>query len=268
MSSLRDALARVLHGDSTSDHAGQIVALVGSSSSGRTTLAVQLCQRLLEHDRKVTVVDLSPIAPKTVPCLSSSPTALEPLVASAASVLPQSSSDSESDLLPPTVLDPVYLVPGPLFHLALQSGFSAPLDPRPLVALLSQSANRSHFVLVTGVDSPSLAIELVRCADLSILTFEPTLASLGVTARLLAVAPSARRLRLVQCLLRSPRPPLSPPQVEYSLSSRTPHFVIPHDRALAGPDRGLVHAPSRRTRSILDDLASLILSGLPSDPGR
>lgn len=237
-------------------YAGRVLALVGSSGCGVSTLVAAIARSLATDDQEIAVVDVDPVGGKLPVLLraepvaglgrlldildqsgigSGEPTRLEP--AEIAECLDRASANAEDRIA--------------LFSYA-NSG-SAATAPSPLAVgfLLQHLANRSHVVLASGAADPDVRLEMMQRADARVLVYEPTLSSIRTAVRYLAFLGSEHPVTLVQNHSRSPKSSLSSVHVRYALAERRPDVVVPFEPSLCTSDGGKNPAgPARYRRAV------------------
>ena len=128
---------------------------------------------------------------------------------------------------------------------------------RRCTTLLGYMANRTHVVLVAGLDDPETRTAVMRAADARVLLYEPTLASIGAAVHCMALLGPECPALLVQSHPRMRRSALSPAQVQYALADRRPDATIPFEPALHAAATG--EGPQRRPgRAYLEALREVM----------
>ena len=241
---IREACAAVFADPAERAYAGRVVAFAGSAGSGISTLVAAIARAIAADGRTASVVDLDPVAARLpgllgIPPADGLPALLESLGGSA-------SADTEP-VIAPNQIDHVCATADNGLTLVAFTPLAAP-PPAPSSAavfrLLAHLANRTHLVLVTGFPDGDMRLEIMQRADARVLQFEPTLSSLSVAVRGLALMGANYPVTLTQCLPRIPKSRLSPAHVRYALGDRRPDVVIPFDPAIHAIATG---AKSKRT---------------------
>ena len=100
------------------------------------------------------------------------------------------------------------------------------------------------------------------------LLYEPTLSSLSVAVRSLALLGTKCPATLVQCRSRTPRSALSATHIRYALGDRRPDVVIPFDGALHAAATGRkVRRPGRAYRRAVQRVMERVMESAAVAPG-
>lgn len=279
-------------------YAGRVIAFAGSSGSGVSTLVAALAREVGTHGRRtVAVVDLDPVSGMLSTALGAEPAGDLPALLATLDPGPQLSDSDQSsglDLPLDSSLDPPL---DPSLDPSLDPGepddFDPPISPEqldrvcapagagislvayplegPLPAtppspamrtLLKHLANRAHVVLVAGATDPDSRIEIMQQADTRVLLYEPTLPSISVAVRCLALFGTEHPAILVQCHPRKRASPLSPAQIRYAFAERRPDVVIPFEPTLYAASTGkTARAPGKAYREALRRVIEQAIEG-------
>ena len=247
---IREVCASVTDDLPERSYAGRVVAFSGSAGSGTSTLVAGIARALSAQGRTASVVDLDPISPRLPALLDVKPAdGLSALLTAFDSGAPEDTETGNPIDLVDRVCTPI---DAGLSVIAYAPPASLPPAPTSAAVrtLLEHLANRTHVVLVTGFPDPDSRLEIMQRADARVLVYEPTLSSLSVAVRSLALLGTKSPATLVQCLARVPRSALSSAHIRYALGDRRPDVVIPFDAALHAAATGQKsRRPGRAYRS-------------------
>ena len=237
-------------------YAGRVLAFVGSSGCGTSTLVAAIARSLAADDREISVVDMDPVGGKLPVLFGAEPAAgLGGLL----DMLDRNGTGGgEPSRLEPAeiadCLDGAGANAGEriaLFSYASSGPAVKAPSPSAVAFLLQQLANRSHVVLASGAADPDVRLETMQGADARVLVYEPTLSSIRMAVRYLALLGSEYPVTLVQNHSRSPRSSLSSVHVRYALAERRPDVVVPFEPSLCAPDGGSnPSGPARHRRAV------------------
>ena len=203
-----------------------------ASGSGTSSLIAAIARAVADDGRTATVVDLDPVSGRLPGLLGAAPP--DGLSTLLAAMGPDAAGEDEAGV-PPDQIDRLCAqADGGVSVIGHAHGTAPPPAPSAdaVRTLLAHLANRTHLVLVAGFPDPDMKLEIMQCADARVLIYEPTLASLSVAVRSLALLGTGCPATLVQCFSRTPRSSLSSAHVRYALGDRQPDVVIPFDTAL------------------------------------
>ena len=237
-------------------YAGRVLAFVGSPGCGTSTLVAAIARSLAADDQEIAIVDVDPVGGKLPVLFGAEPAAgLGGLL----DMLDRSGTgNGEPSRLEPTEiverLDAAAANAGEriaLFSYASSGPALKTPSPSAVEFLLQQLANRSHVVLASGAADPDVRLEMMQGADARVLVYEPTLSSIRMAVRYLALLGSEYPVTLVQNHSRSPRSSLSSVHVRYALAERRPDVVVPFEPSLCAPDGGKNPVgPARHHRAV------------------
>lgn len=225
-------------------HAGRIVAFAGKEGSGASTLVSAIARNVASGGGTALVVDLDPEPGTLAGLLGASPAGdLSALLADldtgghdpeeSFDLVAGPNSEQMDGVCAPSRIAGVSLVAFPS---------SGPVPEKPLDAavraLLGSLANRAHAVLVAGLFDPETRTATMEQADVRVLLYEPTLASIGTAVHCLARLGPEHPAVLVQNHPRTGGSPLSRAQMRYALAERLPDVVIPFEPALHAATTG------------------------------
>ena len=246
-----DACATVLDDRPGRDYAGRVVGFAGGGGSGVSALVASVARESRDRDLSCAILSLDPVFSEAF--------GIEPL-----GDLSELLMELEDGKIPE--FDPFARTEDRgAFKTALVAYRRA--DPLPVVpsidtaqALIRHLANRASMVLLGGIPDPELLAALLRQADVQVVLYEPTLLSINVAVRCLALLGPDNASLLMQSQRRAPRSALSSAQIRYALGDRGPDSTLPYD---AGLHRQLASiearpAASRRYRKALQRAVDLI----------
>lgn len=248
-------------------YAGRVITFSGSAGSGTSTLVAGIARTLAAEGRTASVVDLDPVSGRIPALLGVEPA--DGLPALLAALDTGAPADAEAG----NIAERVDLVCTPA-DAALSVIAYAPtgsLSPAPSAAavrtLLEHLANRTQVVLVTGFRDPDTSLDIMQRADARVLLYEPTLSSLSVAVRNLALLGAKCPATLVQCLSRVPGSALSRAHIRYALGDRRPDVVIPFDGALHAAATGRkVRQPGRAYRRAVQGVLERVMESAAVAP--
>ena len=234
-------------------YAGRVVAFAGTAGNGVSTLIAALARGVAAGRRTAGVVDLAPGSVALPALLGTEPagdlTAL--LAALGSGALDSDGSVNTGPSVDPALLDSVCApadTPGTSL-VAYPGTGPIPESPSPpaVHGLLGYMANRTHVVLVAGLDDPEARTAIMREADARLLLYEPTLPSIGAAVSCMALLGTGHPALLVQSHPRMRRSTLSQAQIRYALAERRPDVIVPFDPALhaAATGRGRRRPPGK-----------------------
>ena len=229
---VREACATATEDMPDRSYAGRVVAFSGTAGSGTSSLVAAIARAVADDGRTATVVDLDPVSGRLPGLLGAAPS--DGLSALLAAMGPDAADEDEAGV-PAEQIDRLCAqADGGVSVIGHAHGTAPPPAPSAdaVRTLLAHLANRTHLVLVAGFPDPDMKLEIMQCADARVLLYEPTLASLSVAVRSLALLGTGCPATLVQCFSRTPKSSLSSAQVRYALGDRQPDVVIPFDTAL------------------------------------
>ena len=237
-------------------YAGRVLAFMGSSGCGTSSLVAAIARCLAGDDQEIAVVDVDPVCGKLPDLLNTEPTAgLGGLL----DMLEQSGigSGEPCRLEPAEITECLDAARATAAEKIALFGYAtsgpAAIAPSPLAVgfLLQQLANRSHVVLACGAADPDVRLEMMQGADARVLVYEPTLSSIRMAVRYLALLGSEYPVTLVQNHSRSPKSSLSSVHVRYALAERRPDVVVPFEPSLCAANEGKNPAgPARYRRAV------------------
>ena len=266
---VHETSAKALEDRTERGYAGHVVAFAGTAGCGVSTMMTTLAQGLAAGGRTATMVDLDPLAGKLATRLGVEPRGdLAELVAAIDPGDQEGSDESPAPdeaigFGPPiasSLVDDVIALAGTRISLVAYPRTGPPPatpPPKAVCMLLEQLANRTHVVMVSGMNDPDARTEIMRHADARVLLFEPTLSSISSAVHCLALLGKECSTLLVQCHPRTGRSTLSPAQIRYALAERRPDVVVPFDTALhaAAIGRARARSPGKAFRKALDEVA-------------
>ena len=229
---VREACATATEDMPDRSYAGRVVAFSGTAGSGTSSLVAAIARAVADDGRTATVVDLDPVSGRLPGLLGAAPP--DGLSTLLAAMGPDAAGEDEAGV-PPDQIDRLCAqADGGVSVIGHAHGTAPPPAPSAdaVRTLLAHLANRTHLVLVAGFPDPDMKLEIMQCADARVLIYEPTLASLSVAVRSLALLGTGCPATLVQCFSRTTRSSLSSAHVRYALGDRQPDVVIPFDTAL------------------------------------
>ena len=229
---VREACATATEDLPDRSYAGRVVAFSGTAGSGTSSLVAAIARAVADDGRTATVVDLDPVSGRLPGLLGADPP--DGLSALLAAMSADAAGEDEAGV-PLEQIDRLCAqADGGVSVIGHAHGTAPPPAPSAdaVRSLLAHLANRTHLVLVAGFPDPDMKLEIMQCADARVLIYEPTLASLSVAVRSLALLGTGCPATLVQCFSRTPRSSLSSAHVRYALGDRQPDVVIPFDTAL------------------------------------
>ena len=256
----------VLESDSPErSYAGRVLAFVGSSGCGTSTLVATIARWLASENQGISVVDVDPVSGKLPVLLEAEPVAG---LAGFLDRLDQSGSGSTdpSHLEPSEIAESLDAIRAPaaenisLFGYASSGSVAKAPSPVAVRSLLQHLANRSHVVLASGVGDPEIRLEMMQGADARVLVYEPTLSSIRAAVRYLALLGPEYPVTLVQSHSRTPRSSLSSVHVRYALAERRPDVVVPFEPSLYRPYSGKRSGgPARVYRRAIGQIIELVM---------
>lgn len=265
---VREACASVTDDLPERSYAGRVIAFSGSAGSGTSTLVAGVARTLAAEGRTASVVDLDPVSGRIPALLGVEPAdGLPALLAALDSGAPV---DAETGVVADQVDRVLTPVNDGLSVIAYPAAES--LSPAPSTAairsLLGHLANRTHVVLVMGFPDPDTRFDIIQRADGRVLLYEPTLSSLSVAVRTLALLGVKCPATLIQSSSRAPRSALSPAHIRYALGDRRPDVVIPFDGALHAAATGRkVRRPGRAYRRAVQRVLERVMESAAVAPG-
>lgn len=247
-------------------YAGRVVVFAGSAGSGTSTLAAAIARDLANDSYRASLVDLDPLSGKLSSLFGAPPddrlATLFEGVDSDDSAHPEISRDLDGlrDI-------GVSVAPGISLIAYPETGrVWPPPSAAAARALLAHLANQTHLVLVTGITDLDVQSEILPDADARVLLFEPTLPSISLAVRRLAMLGSDSPVILVQSSPRVRERALAPSHVRYALHDRRPDVVVPFDPALQPrPDAASAAQvrPGKAYRKAMHNVIALALEGSP-----
>lgn len=250
---IREAVAAAMGGEEAQRrlYAGRVIAFTGCGGGcGSTTLAAVTVHASAAKGNYVSALDLG----RTFGALPwmidvEPPPGLDELLGMSA---PEQSVDA-------SMIDAMRATSGPRISVyGYRPGTGVPPVPRPDAVrwLTGYLANRSHLVVVDGIDAAELLFPVLQDADERVLVYEPTLLSLNRVTQTLSLLGDGRDVILVENHTRAAKGSLSPTQVRDALAGRAPDLSIPFEPRLPSatnrgtPDQSL----GRKYRKALDGL--------------
>ena len=249
---VREACAAVLDDVPSRDYAGRVIGFVGSGGSGVTSLVAATAREIRARDLNCIILSFDPVLSESFGIEPSGDLSELLLKLEAGEVPEFEPFDRPEDVDAEGVAVVAY----------------SRLDALPVVpssstgqTLIRLLANRAARVLLAGVPDPAMLSELMKLTDARVVLYEPTLVSINVAVRCLALLGPEHPALLVQSHPRVRRSSLSSAQIRYALGDREPDIVLPHEAAL---NRQLASASawpstSRRYRKTLKQAVERVL---------
>ena len=248
---VREASATALDDLPERMHAGRVIAFAGTAGIGTSTLVAAIARGVAAGGRTALIIDLNPVSGRLSSLLGAEP------AGDLAALLASLDSDDPHDSIPaPAPDDPLEsgesLDPGAALHHEQIDGICAPASvagislvaypgagplpeappPSAMDTLIGHLANRAHAVLVAGLFDPETRTAIMQQADARVVLYEPTLPSISVAVRCLALLGPEHPAILVQSHPRMRRSTLAQAQIRYALAERRPDVIIPFEPAL------------------------------------
>ena len=248
-------------------YAGRVVVFAGSAGSGASTLVAAIARDLANDSYQASVVDLDPLSGKLSSLFEAPPDDRLAMLFEGVASNDSAHSEASRDLDGLRDIG-VPVAPGISLVAYPETGRVRPSPSAAATrALLSHLANQTHLVLVTGITDLDVQSEIMPEADARVLLFEPTLPSISLAVRRLAMLGSDSHVILVQSCPRVRGSALAPSHVRYALHDRRPDVVVPFDPALQ-PGSDSVSAtqirPGKPYRKAMHDVIELALKGRPA----
>ena len=250
---LRDACSTALEDLPGREYAGRVIGFAGSGGSGVAAMVAAVARECRARRLNCVILSLDPIFAEAF--------ALKPS-GNLSELLLGIEDGSVSDF------DPFDQGDGRDSEgIALVSHFRAdslpaPSSPDSVLALIRHLANRSSTVLLGGIPDPELLAAVLKQSDVRVVLYEPTLLSINVAVRCLALVGADHPSIVVQCHPRLRRSSLSQGQIRYAFGDREPDLTLPYD-GIVYKRASLVDAPpaaSRRFRKALSQAVDRILA--------
>ena len=253
---VQETCASLLDDPMDRGYAGRVLCFAGSGGSGVSSLVRAVARESRARDRACVILSLDPVRSDSF--------GLEPS-GDVAELLAGLESGNVPDF------DPFGQAGGngdsrvALVAYANAAELSASPRIDTVLALVSYLANRAATVLVAGVPQPEVLVELMRQADVRVVSYEPALASINVAVRCLALLGEDHATLLVQCHSRARRSYMSAAQIRYALADRDPDVTLPHDAALSTKEPSVEVEPryTGRYQKALTQALALIFEHVP-----
>lgn len=222
------------------DYAGNVVGFVGSGGSGVSGLVAAVARESRARGLNCVLLSFDPVFPQAF--------GLEP--AGDVSEMLLRIADGK-----PAGFEPFEdLADGDAGRVALVAyphTDSLPVVPSVDTAqsLIGHLANRASIVLLCGIPDPELLTALMNKCDARVVLYEPTLLSINVAVRCLALLGTDNPPILVQSNRRGPRHALSSAQIRYALGDREPAATLPYDTNLRSQIASIDAPPAANRQS-------------------
>ena len=220
---VRNVCATLLDDLPAREYAGRVVGFAGSGGSGVSSLVVAAARESRARDRSCIILSLDPLLSGSFG-LEPAEDLSELLLSLEDGRVPEFDRFDQGDV---ANVQGITLVAYPR------------VDALPVVpsidtaqALVRHLANRASTVLLAGIPDPELLAELMKQSDVRVVLYEPTLLSINVAVRALALLGADNPALLVQCHPRRHRYSLSAAQMRYALGDRDPDVTLPHEATL------------------------------------
>lgn len=251
---VREACAMVLDDLPSRDHAGRVIGFAGSGGSGVTSLVAAMARGIKERGRNCIILSLDPILSESF--------GLEP-TGDLSELLLKLEDGKDLDFNP--FDQPENGNSNRIVLVAYPRSDFLPVVPSTATAqtLIRHLANRASMLLLAGIPDPGILTELMKQSDVRVILYEPTLLSINVAVRCLALLGSEYPAVLVESHPRLHRSSLSSAQVRYALGDREPNVTLPYEATLPQQDASVGKQPStsRRFRKALRQAIELVLEG-------